>query len=43
MQQLDAAMENEIYICGMQPLEPDNPMYGIIIARDKLIECHDHV
>jgi hypothetical protein len=35
-------MENEIYICGMQPLEPDNPMYGIIIAREKL-ECHDPV
>jgi hypothetical protein len=42
VQQLDAAMESEIYICGMQPLEHDNPMYGIIVARGEL-ECHDPV
>ena len=41
-QQMDAAKENELYICGMQPLDPDNPMHGVIIARNGL-ECHDHV
>jgi hypothetical protein len=41
-QQMEAAIENPLYICGMQPLEPDNLMHTIIIARDGL-ECHDHV
>ena len=40
MQQLEAASENPLYVCGMQPLEPDNPMHKLIIARDGL-ECHD--
>jgi len=40
MQQLEATMENDVYICGMQPLEPDNPMHRLIIARDGL-ECND--
>ena len=42
MQQLEAASENPLYVCGMQPLEPDNPMHKLIIARDGL-ECHDLV
>ena len=42
VQQLDAAKENELYVCGMQPLDPDNLMYGVITARSG-IECHDHV
>ena len=42
VEQLEVAMGNPIYICGMQPLEPDNPMHKLIISRDGL-ECHDHV
>ena len=42
MHPLEAAMESDLYICGMQPLEPDNPMHKQIIARDGL-ECHDPV
>lgn len=42
VQQLDAAKENELYVCGMQPLDPDNLMYGVITARSG-IACHDHV
>jgi len=26
VQQVKAAIENPIYMCGMQPLEPDNPI-----------------
>jgi hypothetical protein len=39
---MEAAIENPLHICGMQPLEPDNLKHIIIIARDGL-ECHDHV
>ena len=39
-QQMEAAIENSLYICGMQPLEHDNLVHKIIIARDGL-ECHD--
>jgi hypothetical protein len=42
MQQLKAAMENDIYICWMQPLEPDNPLHKLNIARDGL-ECNEPV
>ena len=42
MEQLEVASENPLYICGMQPLEPDHPMHKLIIARDGL-ECHDPV
>jgi hypothetical protein len=42
IQHLETASENNRYICGMQPLEPDNPMHKLIIARDGL-ECHDLV
>jgi hypothetical protein len=31
--QLEVAEENNLYICGMHPLEPDNPMHKLIFAR----------
>jgi hypothetical protein len=30
VQQVNVTMENELYICGTQPLDPDNLMYGLI-------------
>ncbi len=42
MEQLEVAMGDLVYNCGMQPLELDNPMHKLIIARDDL-KCHDHV
>ncbi len=42
MHQLEAAMESDLNTCGMQPLEPNNPMHTQIIARDGL-KCYDPV
>ena len=42
MQRFDATMDNNHYVCGMQPLEPYNPIYSLDIARDGL-ECHDTI
>jgi hypothetical protein len=39
--QMEAAIENPLYICGVQPLELANLMHTIIIARDGF-KCHDH-
>ena len=39
MQKLEEAQENEIFVCGMQPFDADDPMYGVIITRSGL-ECH---
>ena len=41
-QTLEATIENPLYICSMQPLEPGHLMHKIIISRDGL-ECPDHV
>ena len=39
IQQFESAQNNELYVCGMQPFDDDDPMYGVIVTRDGL-ECH---
>ncbi len=36
------AMNNELYVCGMQPYDADDLMHGVIVTRDGL-ECHHPV
>ena len=33
---------SEYYVCGMQPFDNDDPMYGVILDREGL-ECHHNV
>ena len=42
-EQLDIAKENPLFICGMQPLDSDNKLYGVIIVTRPHVECHDPV
>jgi hypothetical protein len=42
MQNFVEAQENEIYVCGMQPFDADDPMHWKIITRNEL-ECHRHM
>ncbi len=42
MEKFDEAQESDYYVCGMQPFDVDDPMYGVILAREGL-ECHHHV
>jgi len=39
IQKLEDAQVSEMYVCGMQPFDADNLMYGVIVARDGL-DCH---
>jgi hypothetical protein len=39
---LQDAMESPIYICGMAPLDPDDPCYEIFVC-DTTLECDKHV
>ena len=34
LDQLDVASHRDLYMCGMQPFDPDHPMYGVIVTRD---------
>ena len=36
MQKLDEAQNSQYYMCGMQPLDADDLMYGVIVAREGL-------
>jgi len=38
MQKLEEAQENDTFLCGMQPFDADDPMYGVIITQSGL-EC----
>ena len=40
VQKLDNAQGSDMYVCGMQPFDADDLMYGVIVAHDGL-EC-DH-
>ena len=42
MEKFDEAQESDYNVCGMQPFDVDDPMYGVILAREGL-ECHHHV
>ena len=33
------SVQDELYVCGMQPVDADKLMYGVIVNRDGL-ECH---
>jgi hypothetical protein len=39
---LQDAIENTLFICGMAPLDPDNPCYDIF-KRDPSMDCDTHV
>ena len=39
---LHDAMESSIFICGMAPLDPDDPCYGIFLC-DTSLDCDTHV
>jgi hypothetical protein len=39
---LHDAMESSIFICGMAPLDPDDPCYGIFLC-DTTLDCDTHV
>ena len=42
MEKFDEFQNSDYYVCGMQPFDADDPMYGVIIAHEGL-ECHHHV
>ena len=42
IQQFESVQDNELYVCGMQPFDADELMYGVIVTRDG-IECHSPV
>ena len=39
MEKLAEAQVNALFVCGMQPFDGDDLMYGVIVTRDGL-ECH---
>ena len=39
IQKLEEAQDNDLYVCGMQPLDADDLMHGVIVTRHGL-ECH---
>ena len=39
---LHDAMDSSIFICGLDPLDPDDPCYGIF-QRDISLDCETHV
>lgn len=39
-QKSEAAKSNELYICGMQPLDQDDLFYDVVVARESL-QCYD--
>jgi len=41
IENFDEAQNSKFYVCGMQPFDVDDPMYGVILAREGL-ECHHH-
>ena len=41
-EQLRVATENPLFVCGMQPLDSDHPLYGVFVTRPS-VECHDPV
>jgi hypothetical protein len=42
VQQFEAAENNAVYVCGMQPFDADDIMHGVIVTREGL-ECHHPV
>ena len=42
MQKFEEAQVSDVYVCGMQPFDADDLMYGVIVAREGL-ECHHHM
>jgi hypothetical protein len=42
MENFDEAKNSNYYVCGMQPFDADDPMYGVIVAREGL-EYHNHM
>ena len=40
--QFESDQNTEMYLCGMQPFDADEPMYGRIVTRNGL-ECHHSV
>jgi hypothetical protein len=38
-QKLEEAQDNDLCMCGMQPLDDDDLMHGVIVTRQGL-ECH---
>ena len=42
MEKFEEAQCNYIYVCGMQPFDSGDLMYGMIVTRDGL-ECHHPV
>ena len=42
MQKFEEAQASDVYVCGMQPFDADDLMYGVIVAREGL-ECHHHM
>ena len=41
-QQLEAAENSELFLCGMQPFDADHPFYGVLVTREGLL-CSDHM
>ena len=42
IKKFEEAQCNDIYVCGIQPFDSDDLMYGVIVTRDGL-ECHHPV
>ena len=42
MEKIDEAQNSDYYVYGIQPFDVDDPMYGVILAREGL-EWHHHV
>jgi len=42
VQQVESVQDNELYVCGMQPFDAYELMYGVIVTRDGL-EWHSPV
>ena len=40
--QFECAKNSAIFVCGMQPFDADDLMYGVIVTREAL-ECHHPV
>jgi len=41
MEKFEEAQNSKYFVCGMQPFDVDDPMYGVILPCDGL-ECHHH-
>ena len=38
---LHDAMESAIFVCGMAPLDPDDPFYDVFLC-DPALDCNTH-